>query len=76
LRPFLYLCDMTAEEYEAAFHGIDLPETLQLAPGVIVKDVPAFIAAEIYIVRTNNSVRVTDMCRYRLDKALEIINAE
>lgn len=66
---------MTVEEYEAAFHGIDMPEALQLAPGVTVKDVPGFIAASIHILKTSTSERVMDPVKWRLDRALELINA-
>jgi hypothetical protein len=66
---------MTADEYEAAFHGIDLPQTLELATGVTVSDVPAFIQSSLHILRTSGSPRVMDMVRYRLDRALELLNA-
>jgi len=66
---------MTPEDYEAAFHGIDLPKKMELATGVNVADVPEFIKASIYLLRTSGSTRVTEMVRFRLNRALEIINA-
>jgi hypothetical protein len=65
---------MTPDEYEAAFHGIDLPDKLELATGVVVTDVRAFVDSSIVILRTGNSPRVADMVRYRLDLALTLIN--
>jgi len=65
---------MTAEEYEAAFHGIELPYKVELFPGVSVTDVPEFVKKEIAILRTNNKDRVLDPIRYRLDRLLEIVN--
>jgi len=64
---------MTAEEYEAAFHGIDLPTSLQLDSGVFVPDVPDFIAKSIGILKGKPGARVEDAVRARLDKALQLI---
>lgn len=65
---------MTADEYEAAFHGIDLPQSVELYTGVKINDVPAFIEKEITILKTNNPERILSPIRYRLDRLLEIIN--
>jgi hypothetical protein len=64
---------MTAEEYEIAFHGIDLPPTLELATGVVVSDVAAFVEKSLHILRTSTSKRVVEMVMYRLDRALELL---
>ncbi|WP_285011219.1 DUF6965 family protein [Pedobacter faecalis] len=68
---------MTAEEYEAAFHGIDLPETLQLDSGVFVPDTSEFIAKSIDILKSRSAgARVEEAVKYRLDRALEIITSQ
>lgn len=68
-----YLCDMTADEYEAAFHGIDLPKEAQLYPGVRVSDVPEFIEAELTLLRGTKTSRIIEVVKDRLDRLLEII---
>lgn len=64
---------MTTEEYEAAFHGIELPESFDLATGVHVPDTKDFIEKSIYILQTGGE-RVKAPVRWRLDRLLEIIN--
>ena len=64
---------MTADEYEATFHGIDLPESLELFPGVIIADVKDFVSKELYILRTSSSVRVIETVKYRLDQTLKLL---
>lgn len=64
---------MTAEEWEASFHGIELPETIQLGPGMFVNDVRGFIDRSIHIVRTGVP-RVSDPVQWRLQKLLDIVN--
>ncbi|MES2455548.1 MAG: hypothetical protein V4594_08415 [Bacteroidota bacterium] len=68
-----YLRSMTADEYEAAFHGIDLPATAELFPGTTVTDVPAFIESSLLLLRTVKNARQNDMTKYRLDRLLEMI---
>ncbi|RZM04370.1 MAG: hypothetical protein EOO88_56020 [Pedobacter sp.] len=65
---------MTAEDYEAAFHGIELPQSAQLFTGVFVPDVRAFIAKELHILKNNPLDRTADPVKYRLDRLLEVIN--
>ncbi|HMI05397.1 MAG TPA: hypothetical protein VK541_23105 [Pedobacter sp.] len=64
---------MNADEYEAAFQGIDLPATAELFPGTIVSDVPAFINNSISLLRTVRNPKQTDVIQYRLDRLLELI---
>jgi hypothetical protein len=71
-----YLCRMNADEYEAAFHGIDLPATAELFTGTTVADVPAFIEASLLLIRTAGNNRQIEMSKYRLDRFLEIINSK
>jgi hypothetical protein len=66
---------MNADEYEAAFQGIDLPATAELFPGTIVSDVPAFINNSISLLRTVTNPRQTDVIQYRLDRLLELISS-
>lgn len=66
---------MTAEDYEAAFHGIKLPEgRIELGPGVTITDVTLFIEKELTILKSGNNERVKQPVRWRLDKLIEIIN--
>ncbi|WP_214227763.1 hypothetical protein [Pedobacter sp. B4-66] len=67
---------MTAEDFEAAFHGIELPSEIELAPGAIIRDVPLFLEKELTILRTSNHPRVTDPVVYRLNLVLELIKAQ
>lgn len=67
---------MTAEDFEAAFHGIELPTEIELGPGAIIKDVPLFLEKELTILRTSTHQRVTDPVVYRLNLVLELIKAK
>ncbi|NRF40640.1 DUF6965 family protein [Pedobacter foliorum] len=67
---------MTAEDFEAAFHGIELPSEIELAPGAVIRDVPLFLEKEITILKTSNYPRVTDPVVYRLNLVLELIKAQ
>jgi len=64
---------MTVEELEAAFIGIDLPEEAQLYPGVIIRDVPKFIASHIATIKNASNARMSDAFVDRLVRLLEII---
>jgi hypothetical protein len=66
---------MNADEYEAAFQGIDLPATAELFPGTTVSDVTAFINNSISLLRTVKNPRQTDVIQYRLDRLLELIES-
>lgn len=66
---------MTAEDFEAAFHGIELPTEIELGPGAVIKDVPLFLKKELTILRTSTHQRVTDPVVYRLNLVLEMIKA-
>ncbi|RZM21468.1 MAG: hypothetical protein EOO88_33145 [Pedobacter sp.] len=64
---------MTVEELEASFVGIDLPEEAELYPGVIVRDVPKFIASHIATIKNASNARMSDAFVDRLVRLLEII---
>lgn len=64
---------MTVEELETAFIGIDLPEEAELYPGVIVRDVPKFIASHIATIKNASNARMSDAFVDRLVRLLEII---
>ena len=66
----------TAEDYEAAFHGIDLPQYFEFAPGASTSDVQSFLEKSLTILRNGNSERVAEPIRWRLDALLEFINSE
>jgi len=81
LRAQLWCCPvitlhMTAEEYQAAFDGIKLPEgPIEISQGVTVKDVPLFVKKQLTILKTGNSERVKGPVRWRLDRLLELIKS-
>ena len=64
---------MTAEDYEAAFHGIYLPQSIELVQGSIIPDVKEFLDKEIYILKNSKNERVLSPIRYRLDLILKLI---
>ena len=64
---------ITAEDWEAAFHGIELPQTAELATGVVINDVPGFLEKSFEILR-NGTPRVCEPVRWRLQRLLEIVN--
>ena len=66
---------MTAEDYEAAFHGIDLPQSIELVQGSIIPDVKEFLDKEIYILNNSKNERVLSPIRYRLDLILQRLEA-
>ena len=65
---------MTAEDWEAAFHGIELPETAQLDTGVIITDVQGFLEKSFTILRGGNA-RVCEPVGWRLQRLLDIVSA-
>jgi hypothetical protein len=75
LLSILYLRAMTAEDYEAAFYGIQLPEgPIEIGQGAIVKDVPLFVEKELAILKFGNNERVKEPVRWRLNRLIELIN--
>jgi hypothetical protein len=64
---------MTAEEFEAAFHGIDLPQEAQLYSGVKVTNVPKFLETSLSYLKNNAPSRMTEVIKDRLNRLLEII---
>ncbi|TKC62496.1 hypothetical protein FBD94_09785 [Pedobacter hiemivivus] len=67
------MSDMTAEDWEAAFHGIELPETAQIDTGVFISNVPGFLEKSFAILHGGNE-RVAEPVRWRLQKLLDIAN--
>jgi len=65
---------LTAEDYQAAFHGIELPEgPIELVKGSTIPDVHIFLDKQITILRTGTHERIKEPVRWRLDRLLEII---
>ncbi len=65
---------ITAEDYEAAFHGIELPQgPIELVPGSNVPDVALFLDKQITILRMGTHERVKEPVRWRLNRLLEIL---
>ncbi|RZK78359.1 MAG: hypothetical protein EOO85_06525 [Pedobacter sp.] len=65
---------MKADEFEAAFYGIDLPESVQLDQGVFISNVKEFLAKELRILKNNPLERTAEPVQFRLNRLLEIIN--
>lgn len=66
---------MTADGWEAAFHGIDLPETIDLGPGIFLTDVRGFLDHSLTILRAGN-VRVSEPVEWKLQKLLDLLNQQ
>lgn len=66
---------MTADGWEAAFHGIELPNEIELGPGMFVTDVRGFIDKSLAILRAGN-VRVSEPVEWRLQKLLDLLNLQ
>jgi hypothetical protein len=64
---------MTADDYEAALHGIDLPNEVQLYTGVKIVDVPKFIEVQLDILRSGQAPKLTAVAGDRLARLLEIL---
>lgn len=64
---------MNSDEYEAAFHGIELPDRIQLFQGAIISNVPAFLRNSIELLRNVTNPRQIEVVCYRLDRLLELI---
>ena len=64
---------MKAEEWEAAFAGLSLPQTATLDKGVTIIDIPVFLQTSLAILRSNQPPRVTDPVELRLRKLLELL---
>ena len=70
---FLYIYRMTAEEWEAQFHGRELPTFVQFASGMSTSDVPAFLESSLRILRAGNA-RVSEPIEWRLQIMLDQMN--
>lgn len=64
---------MSLEELEAYFNGIDLPEKVKLVQGVLIEDVPLFIASHISFVKGNPDLRSAEVFLQRLQRLQEVI---
>lgn len=64
---------MTIEEYEAAFHGIDLPQEILLSPGTYITDVPYFIESHIEGLKSTKNPKQIAPLQQRLDKLLKLL---
>ncbi len=67
---------MTIDELEAAFVGINLPEEAELYPGVIIRDIPKFIASHIVTIKNASNARMSDVFVDRLVRLLDIIEEQ
>lgn len=61
-----YLCGMTVEELEGYFEGIELPEQVELVQGVVIEDVPLFLASHFSYIKANPTLKSTDVFLHRL----------
>lgn len=70
---FNTFANMTAEEFEAAFHGIDLPQEAQLYTGVKITNIPKFLETSLNYLKNNAPSRMTEVISDRLQRLLEIV---
>lgn len=63
---------MTIEELEAHFSGIDLPQSLELGPGLKVNDVALCIQTHITLLKIHGNVRPFECFYDRLIKIKEM----
>lgn len=59
---------MSAEEFEAWFEGIDLPEKAELEKGVMVEDVPLFLASHLSYLKKNEGLKSAEVFVRRLEQ--------
>lgn len=65
---------VTAEEFEAYFQGIDLPEPpISLTTGETITDVPSFIEAQIITIKNAGNEKIAAPPRDRLLKLIQIM---
>lgn len=67
---------MTIEELEAHFSGIDLPQSLELGPGLKVNNVALCIQTHITLLKLHGNVRPFECFYDRLIKIKEMIEAQ
>ena len=57
---------MSIEELEAYFTGIELPEKVELVPGVVIEDLPLFLKSHFSYIKNNGSLKSADVFMLRL----------
>lgn len=67
---------MTIEELEAHFSGIDLPQSLELSPGLVVNDVAHCIQTHLTLLKLHGNVRPFECFYDRLIKIKEMVEAQ
>ena len=64
---------MLVEELEAYFHGIELPEQIELVTGVVIMDVPLFLQSHFSYIKNNPGLKSTDVFLQRLNQLHAIL---
>ncbi|MEQ7801722.1 hypothetical protein ABDJ41_18145 [Pedobacter sp. ASV1-7] len=67
---------MTIEELEDYFSGIDLPQSLELGPGVKANDVPHLIQTHLTLLKLHGNVRPFECFYDRLIRIKELIEEQ
>lgn len=58
---------MSVEELEAYYQGVELPETVELVPGVVIMDLPLFLESHFSYIKNNQGLKSTDVFLQRLN---------
>ena len=64
---------MSAEELEAYFQGIELPQQVELVTGVVIMDVPLFIESHFSYIKNNPGLKSADIFLTRLNDLRTIL---
>ncbi|MCD0489867.1 hypothetical protein LPB86_16615 [Pedobacter sp. MC2016-14] len=67
---------MTIEELEDYFTGIDLPETMDLYPGVKISDVRGCIASHLDVLKLKGELKIYAGFKHRLLLIKEILETQ
>jgi hypothetical protein len=66
---------MTVDEIKAYFEGIELPERIQIDPGVVIEDVPLFLRSHIYYLEVNAGKKPAEVYLERVQKLIKALEA-
>lgn len=66
---------MTVDEIKAYFEGIQLPERIQIDPGVVIEDVPLFLRSHIYYLEVNAGKKPAEVYLERVQKLIKALEA-
>jgi hypothetical protein len=75
-RSYGYLCrmkyaDKEIQEMEEFFKTVELPQTIEFAPGVVITDVKAFVFSHLQVIRLRKGVGIFEIFYDRLVQVKE-----